>query len=164
MLYEVMHHHFIHHEITSHRRGLRDLVDIPRHQLQPGLTITGTATIGQSHPSGKIEARVFRVELRHIIGGPGKSRSQIGEFVITSYSIHYTKLYEESYETAEVLAASDGVVLKIGDRIETGVPGRLVYPDVPADLRDRPTLVMQLHSAKGGEQQLELAYLTTGLA
>lgn len=70
----------------------------------------------------------------------------------------------ESYETAEVLAASDGVVLKIGDHIETGVPGRLVYPDVPADLRDRPTLVMQLNSAKGGEQQLELAYLTSGLA
>ncbi|WP_432822928.1 DUF4139 domain-containing protein [Trichloromonas sp.] len=71
---------------------------------------------------------------------------------------------EDSFETAEVLAASGGVVLKIGDRIETGVPGRLVYPDVPADLRDRPTLVLQLHSAKGGEQQLELAYLTSGLS
>ena len=71
---------------------------------------------------------------------------------------------EDSFETAEVLAASDGVVLKIGDRIETGVPGRLVYPDVPADLRDRPTLVLQLHSDKSGEQQLELAYLTSGLS
>ncbi len=71
---------------------------------------------------------------------------------------------EDSFETAEVLAASSGVVLKIGDRIETGVPGRLIYPDVPADLRDRPTLVLQLHSKKAGEQQLELAYLTSGLS
>ena len=30
----------------------------------------------------------------------------------------------ESTETAQVLAAGQGVVLKVGDRIETGVPGR----------------------------------------
>jgi hypothetical protein len=71
---------------------------------------------------------------------------------------------EDSYETAEVLAAGSGVVLKIGDRIETGIPGRLVYPDVPADLRDRPTLVLQLYSDHTGEQQIELAYLTSGLS
>lgn len=70
----------------------------------------------------------------------------------------------ESFETAEVLAAVEGPVLKIGDRIETGVPGRLVYPDVPASLRDRPTLVTQLHSDQGGEQQIELSYLTSGLS
>jgi hypothetical protein len=71
---------------------------------------------------------------------------------------------EDRFETAEVLAAANGVVLKIGDRIETGIPGRLVYPDVPADLRDRPTLVLQLLSDHTGEQQLELAYLTSGLS
>jgi hypothetical protein len=71
---------------------------------------------------------------------------------------------EDRFETAEVLAASNGVVLRIGDRIETGVPGRLVYSEVPADLRDRPTLVLQLHSDRSGEHQLELAYLTSGLS
>ena len=70
----------------------------------------------------------------------------------------------ESFETDEVLAAVEGPVLKIGDRIETGVPGRLVYPDVPANLRDRPTLVTQLHSDQGGKQQIELSYLTSGLS
>jgi len=29
-----------------------------------------------------------------------------------------------------------GVVLRIGDRIETGLPGRIVYDGVPANLRD----------------------------
>src|SRR3979490_2192164 len=33
----------------------------------------------------------------------------------------------ESVETATVLAANNGVVLKIGDRIETGLPGRTGY-------------------------------------
>jgi hypothetical protein len=70
----------------------------------------------------------------------------------------------ESREEAVVLAASGGVVLRMGDRIETGIPGRLVYPEVPANLRDRPTLVVQVASDRAGERDLELSYLTTGLA
>ena len=70
----------------------------------------------------------------------------------------------ESMETATVLAANGGVVLKVGDRIETGLPGRIVYDGVPANLRDRPTLVSELHSARSGPQTLELSYLSGGLA
>jgi len=66
-------------------------------------------------------------------------------------------------ETATVLAAGEGVVLKIGDRIETGLPGRLVFPAVPPNLRDRPTLVVELESGAATRQQLELSYLTGGL-
>lgn len=71
---------------------------------------------------------------------------------------------EESFEPAKVLAANDGVVLRVGDRIETGVPGRLVFPDVPANLRDRPTLVVDLENRVSGRQDLELSYLTGGLS
>lgn len=70
----------------------------------------------------------------------------------------------ETLEPARVLAANGGVVLRMGNRIETGVPGRLVYPDVPENLRDRPTLVTQLVSADGGARKVELSYLTTGLS
>jgi len=70
----------------------------------------------------------------------------------------------ESVETAQVLSANGGVVLKIGNRIETGIPGRLVFDEVPANLRDRPTLVMQLDNGKAAEQTLELSYLSGGLA
>lgn len=71
---------------------------------------------------------------------------------------------EDRYETARVLAANDGVVLQIGDRIETGVPGRLVFDDVPANLRDRPTLVVSLDNAAAGLQTTELSYLSGGFA
>ena len=71
---------------------------------------------------------------------------------------------QDSTETATVLAAKDGVVLKIGPRIETGIPGRIVFGDVPASLRDRPTLVMSLDNATAAAQDLELSYLTAGLA
>jgi hypothetical protein len=70
----------------------------------------------------------------------------------------------ETFESAQVLAASEGVVLKIGDRIETGAPGRIVFDAVPAHLRDRPTLVSQLRSPRAGAQQLELSYLSGGLS
>ncbi len=69
----------------------------------------------------------------------------------------------ETTEQAQVLSANSGVVLKIGDRIETGIPGRIVYNDVPANLRDRPTLVVQLQNKGIAEQNVELSYLTGGL-
>jgi len=69
----------------------------------------------------------------------------------------------ETSEQAQVLSANNGVVLKIGDRIETGIPGRIVFPDVPANLRDRPTLVMSLNNSGASKQDVELSYLTRGL-
>lgn len=70
----------------------------------------------------------------------------------------------ETIEKATVLAANGGVVMRIGDRIETGLPGRIVYDGVPANLRDKPTLVTELDAARAGTQQVELSYLTGGLA
>lgn len=69
----------------------------------------------------------------------------------------------ETSEQATVLSANNGVVMKIGNRIETGIPGRIVYDDVPANLRDRPTLVTKLNNKTASEQTVELSYLTGGL-
>jgi hypothetical protein len=69
----------------------------------------------------------------------------------------------ESVEQAQVLSANSGVVLKMDDRIETGIPGRIVYSDVPANLRDRPTLVMSLNNGGAAQQDVELSYLSGGL-
>jgi hypothetical protein len=71
---------------------------------------------------------------------------------------------EETEEEAEVLSAAEGPVLRIGERIETGVPGRIVYREVPANLRERPTLVIKLENGLEAPQELELAYLTGGLS
>jgi hypothetical protein len=69
----------------------------------------------------------------------------------------------ETTEQATVLSANNGVVLKVGNRIETGLPGRIVYDDVPANLRDRPTLVTQINNKGATDQTVELSYLTGGL-
>ena len=71
---------------------------------------------------------------------------------------------EEKARQVRVLSAGDGVVLQAGDRIETEISGRLVYPDVPANLRDRPTLTMAVDNDRAGQQEVEVSYLTGGLS
>lgn len=70
----------------------------------------------------------------------------------------------EKEVVATVLSANNGVVLRIGDRIETGVPGRIVYDQVPDNLRDRPTLSILANSNVNKKQTLELSYLSGGLS
>ena len=75
---------------------------------------------------------------------------------------------QEVTETATVLAANEGVVLKIGDRIEVlrddGVPTRVIFAKVPDNLRARPTLSVTVDSDHAGARPATLSYLTTGLA
>ncbi|HEY0634681.1 MAG TPA: DUF4139 domain-containing protein [Gammaproteobacteria bacterium] len=71
---------------------------------------------------------------------------------------------KETVLRGEVLSAQNGVVLRIGERIETGIPGRLVFDSVPENLRDRPTLSLLLDNANRGKQELELSYLSGGLS
>lgn len=73
---------------------------------------------------------------------------------------------EESSEKATLLAYNDGsIVLQYADRIETGLAenARLAFAELPANLRDRPTLNLRLQSATAGEQKVDVAYLSTGL-
>jgi len=74
------------------------------------------------------------------------------------------KTGKETIEQAKVLSVADGVVLQIGDRIETSAPGRIVFADVPPNLRSRPTLVTKIESDAAGKIPVELDYLTGGLS
>lgn len=71
---------------------------------------------------------------------------------------------EDTVEDAVVLSTQGGVVLRYRDRVETGVPGRLVFDGVPEGLRPRPALVASIAGAVGGEHTLALNYLTGGLS
>jgi hypothetical protein len=75
---------------------------------------------------------------------------------------------KETTETATVLAANQGVVLKIGDRIEVlrddGVPTRVIFDKVPETLRARPTLSVTVNADKAGPTPVTLSYLTSGLS
>jgi hypothetical protein len=74
----------------------------------------------------------------------------------------------ETRERATVLAVNNGVILKIGERIEVlrddRLPVRVIFDAVPEKLRARPTLSVTLESARGGTRPVTLSYLTPGLS
>ncbi len=71
---------------------------------------------------------------------------------------------EETRLRALVLSTASGLVLKIGNEIHTTAPGRIVFDSVPANLRDRPTLTIDLEAGRAGTVAAELTYLTSGLS
>lgn len=71
---------------------------------------------------------------------------------------------KKTVEKAIVLSTHQGVVLKIGERIETNPEGHFIFDNIPDNLRDQPTLVTQLNSPTSRSQQLELSYLSGGLS
>lgn len=67
--------------------------------------------------------------------------------------------------TGRLLSVENGTVWRIGNDIVMNPTYRdLVFPEVPAVLRDRPTLVWLLRSATAGPRRLEATYLTAGMS
>ena len=71
---------------------------------------------------------------------------------------------KETREDATILSTNSGVVAKISGRIETNPGGRWLFPGIPENLRDKPTLVTRLATKNTGAQELELSYLSRGLS
>ncbi|MEX0694328.1 MAG: DUF4139 domain-containing protein [Rhodospirillales bacterium] len=71
---------------------------------------------------------------------------------------------QETAEDATVLSVAGGLVLQVGERIETNPPGRIVFERVPDDLHATPTLSLTLAEPLEQPTAARLAYLTNGLA
>lgn len=69
----------------------------------------------------------------------------------------------ETEENARVVSVHDGVVLEIGGRIETGMPGRLVFDRLPDGLGNDPFLTIEWENHAGHDGVLELNYLMHGI-
>ena len=71
---------------------------------------------------------------------------------------------EETVVEARLLSVAEGPVLRIGDRIETGMPGRIVFDRLPDGVRERPTLLASVESTAAGDAEVQLSYLSGGLS
>ena len=75
---------------------------------------------------------------------------------------------KEVSELATVLSVNQGVILKIGDRIEVlrddGIPTRVIFNSIPENLRASPTLSVTVDAADAGPRDIMLSYLTTGMS
>ena len=79
--------------------------------------------------------------------------------------------YQESGTTkreeikATLLSDNNGPVWKIGNDIVTGVYAESYrFPEVPANLYERPTLLMSLENSGAKKQQIEASYLASNLS
>src|SRR5712692_4430738 len=81
------------------------------------------------------------------------------------------RAYEENGTTkreeikATLLSDNNGPVWKIGNDIVTGMFAESYrFPEVPANLYDRPTLLMSLENSGARKQQIEASYLANNLS
>jgi hypothetical protein len=62
-----------------------------------------------------------------------------------------------------ILSTNGGLVYRMGDRIFTDHPGKLIFPGLPENLIAKPTLVWQLENNLDRPQKVEATYLTQGI-
>ncbi|HXL21763.1 MAG TPA: DUF4139 domain-containing protein [Candidatus Dormibacteraeota bacterium] len=83
--------------------------------------------------------------------------------LVRSYQENGTTKREEVKAT--LLADNNGPVWKIGNDIVTGMYAESYrFPEVPANLYDRPTLLMSLENSGPRKQQIETSYLAGNLS
>src|SRR5712692_4219557 len=83
--------------------------------------------------------------------------------LVRSYQENNTTKREEIKAT--LLADNNGPVWKIGNDIVTGMYAESYrFPEVPANLFDRPTLLMSLDNSGARKHQIEASYLATNLS
>ena len=83
--------------------------------------------------------------------------------IVRSYMDNNSTKHEEIKAT--LLANNNGPVWKIGNDIVTGLYGESYrFPEVPANLFDRPTLLMSLENSGSRKQNIEASYLANNLS
>jgi hypothetical protein len=83
--------------------------------------------------------------------------------LIRTYQDSGTTKHEEIKAT--LLSDNNGQVWRIGNDIVTGTYAESYrFPEVPANLYDRPTLVMSLENSGSRKQQIEASYLANNLS
>jgi hypothetical protein len=83
--------------------------------------------------------------------------------LVRSYQDSGTTKHEEIRAT--LLSDNNGQVWKIGNDIVTGAYAESYrFPDIPANLYDRPTLLMSLDNSGPRKQQIEASYLANSLS
>ena len=66
--------------------------------------------------------------------------------------------------TGTLLSIENGIVLRVGEGIETDPAGRIVFPELPDSLSASPRADIRVSVQEGGERRLTLRYLTQGLS
>ncbi len=106
---------------------------------------------------------IFEQDYRYDLLTPGKLLEKYVGKKVRIYRWNEKLGAEEAFD-AEVLSVEGGSpVYRIGGEVTYGFPGRVAFPEVPATLIAKPTLVWLLGSTRP-KQTLEVTYLTSGMS
>ena len=87
----------------------------------------------------------------------------VGKTVKTA--IENPKTGETTFSEAVIISQSYGTpVLKFSYGIDPGFQGRIIFPEVPDDLRAKPTLAAKVDNKTAEKKDVNLMYLTGGLS
>ncbi len=143
-------------DLVPNGRTALELEDVAAH-IQPETVYLQSL----SHPDG---LEVLEQNFRYDLLTPAKLLEKYVGKQIKVYRWNSVLGVEEPV-AAKVLAAERGQqpVFEIGGEVTYGYPGRLAFPEVPANLVAKPTLVVMLGSAVP-KQTIELTYSTWQMA
>jgi len=110
---------------------------------------------------GPNQLRVLEQNYRFDLLSPAKLLEKYVGRKIKVYRYNEKTGREDAFE-AEVLSVAERPVLKINGEIAFDFQGRFAFPEVPANLIAKPTLVWLLDST-APKQKVEVTYLTRGM-
>jgi hypothetical protein len=113
----------------------------------------------RSHGTGRFA--VLEQNYRYDLLSPEQLLKKYVGRKINVYRWNSVTGHDEAYD-AEVVSVNQSPILRIGNEITYGFPGRMAFPEIPENLIAEPTLEWLLDS-DGGRRQLEVSYLTGGM-
>lgn len=107
--------------------------------------------------------RVLEQNYRFDLLTPEKLLEKYVGRTIKAYRYHESTGREDAVD-AKLLSVTGGQILQIGNEITFGYPARLAFPEVPANLIAKPTLMWLVDNQAAAAQTLEVSYLAQGLS
>ncbi len=92
-------------------------------------------------------------------------RKYVGREVTLVRTVEEGGATKQQEVRAQLVSDNNGPIWKIGNEYVTGMPtDHLRFPELPANLYSRPTLVWKLENRGGAKQRLETSYLAGGVS
>ncbi len=129
-------------------------------QIEPQ-TVVIKSLLPSTDPDAPSNLSVLEQNYRYDLLSPEKLLEKYEGKKIKVYRWNKETGKDEEHE-AEVLSTKNGTILKMGNEITYGFPGRYSFPEVPKNLISKPSLVWLVDS-RAPAQSVEVTYLTRGL-
>ncbi len=99
----------------------------------------------------------------NLITAQNLMQKYVGKKVKTA--VENPKTGETVFSDAEIVSQSYGTpVLKFSYGIDPSFNGRIIYPEIPADLQAKPSLAAKIMNETAAQKEISLMYLTGGLS